>query len=53
VEAERCIEEVDGKMLLTHVSLKYHMKIPKERRASVEKRSPTMNVVAEAETATI
>jgi uncharacterized OsmC-like protein len=37
VEAEGRIEEVDGKMLLTQVSLKYTMKVPKEKRASVEK----------------
>lgn len=37
VEAEGRIEEVDGKMLLTRVSLKYTMKVPKEKRASVEK----------------
>lgn len=37
VEAEGRIEEVDGKMLLTHVTLKYRMKVPKDKRASVEK----------------
>ena len=37
VEAEGRIEEVDGRMLLTHVSLKYRMKVPKDKRASVEK----------------
>jgi len=37
VEAEGRIEEIDGKMLLTHVSLRYRMKVPKEKRASVEK----------------
>jgi len=37
VEAEGRIEEVDGKMILTHVNLKYKLKVPKEKRASVEK----------------
>ncbi len=37
VEAEGRIEEVDGKMILTHVSLKYRLKVPREKRASVEK----------------
>jgi uncharacterized OsmC-like protein len=37
VEAEGRIENVDGKMLLTSVTLKYRMKVPKEKRASVEK----------------
>jgi uncharacterized OsmC-like protein len=37
VEAEGRIEEVDGKMLLTHVTLKYRMRVPKDKRASVEK----------------
>lgn len=37
VEAEGKIEEVDGKMLLTEVKLKYRMKVPKDKRASVEK----------------
>ena len=37
VEAEGRIEEVDGKMLLTHVTLKYRMKIPKNKRVSIEK----------------
>jgi len=37
VEAEGRIEEIDGKMLLTHVTLKYRMKVPKDKRASVEK----------------
>lgn len=37
VEAEGRIEEADGKMLLTHVTLKYRMKVPKDKRASVEK----------------
>jgi uncharacterized OsmC-like protein len=37
VEAQGRIEEVDGKMLLTHVTLKYRMKVPKDKRASVQK----------------
>ena len=37
VEAEGRIEEVDGKMLLTHVSLLYRLKVPKDKRASVER----------------
>jgi uncharacterized OsmC-like protein len=37
VEAEGRIEEVDGKMLLTHVTLKYRINVPKDKRASVEK----------------
>jgi uncharacterized OsmC-like protein len=37
VEAEGRIEEVDGKMLLTHVTLKYRMKVPKDKRESVER----------------
>lgn len=37
VNAEGRIEEVDGKMLLTHVTLKYRLKVPKEKRASIEK----------------
>jgi uncharacterized OsmC-like protein len=37
VEAEGRIEEVDGKMLLTHVTVKYKMKVPKDKRASVER----------------
>jgi uncharacterized OsmC-like protein len=36
-EAEGRIENVDGKMLLTHVTLKYKLRVPKEKRASVEK----------------
>lgn len=36
VSAEGRIEEIDGKMLLTGVTLKYHMKVPKQKRASVE-----------------
>lgn len=37
VEAEGHIEEVDGKMLLTRVNLKYRTKVPKDKRASVER----------------
>jgi uncharacterized OsmC-like protein len=37
VEAEGRIEEVDGKMLLTHVTLTYRMKVPKDKRVSVER----------------
>ena len=37
VQAEGRIENVDGKMLLTHVIVKYRMKVPKEKRASVER----------------
>lgn len=37
VTAEGRIEEVDGKMLLTRVSLRYKLKVPKEKRASVER----------------
>src|SRR5580704_19099546 len=32
VEAEGRIEEVDGKMLLTHVTLKYRINVPKDKR---------------------
>jgi uncharacterized OsmC-like protein len=37
VFAEGRIEEVDGKMLLTGVSLRYKLKVPKDKRASVER----------------
>jgi uncharacterized OsmC-like protein len=37
VEAEGRIEEIDGKMLLTQVSLRYRLKVPKEKRAAVER----------------
>src|ERR1700733_3665715 len=37
VQAEGRIENVDGKMLLTHVTVKYRMKVPKEKRESVER----------------
>jgi uncharacterized OsmC-like protein len=36
-EAEGRIEEIDGKMILTNVSVKYRLKVPKEKRASVER----------------
>lgn len=35
--AEGQIEEVDGKMLLTHVTVRYRLKIPKDKRPNVEK----------------
>jgi uncharacterized OsmC-like protein len=35
-EAEGRLEEIDGKLLLTHVKLNYRIKIPKDKRASVE-----------------
>jgi uncharacterized OsmC-like protein len=35
-EAEGRLEEVDGKLLLTHVTVKYRIKVPKDKRASVE-----------------
>ena len=37
VEAEGRIEDVDGKMILTGIKLHYRLKVPKERRASVER----------------
>ena len=37
VEAEGRIEDVDGKMILTGIKLHYRMKIPKEKRATVER----------------
>jgi uncharacterized OsmC-like protein len=37
VEAEGKIEEVEGKMILTQVSLRYRLKIPEGKRVSVEK----------------
>jgi uncharacterized OsmC-like protein len=37
VDAEGRIEEVDGKMLLTHVTLKYRIKVAKNKRESVER----------------
>jgi uncharacterized OsmC-like protein len=35
--AEGRIEEIDGKLLLTHVTVKYRLKVPKEQRASAER----------------
>jgi uncharacterized OsmC-like protein len=37
VEAVGQIEEVDGKMILTGIKLHYTVKVPKEKRASVER----------------
>jgi organic hydroperoxide reductase OsmC/OhrA len=37
VEAEGQIEDVDGKMILTGIKLHYRMKVPKEKRATVER----------------
>jgi uncharacterized OsmC-like protein len=37
VEAEGRIEDVDGKMILTGIKLRYHLKIPKDKRATVER----------------
>lgn len=37
VTAEGRIEEVDGKMILTQVSLHYRLKVPKDKRASIER----------------
>jgi uncharacterized OsmC-like protein len=37
VEAEGTIEDVDGKMILTGVKLRYRMTIPKDKRATVER----------------
>jgi uncharacterized OsmC-like protein len=36
-EAEGKIEEVDGKMLLTNITMRYRLKVPKEKRASIER----------------
>jgi uncharacterized OsmC-like protein len=36
-EVEGRIEEVDGKMLLTGIKIRYHLKVPKDKRASVER----------------
>jgi uncharacterized OsmC-like protein len=35
--AEGRMEEVDGKLLLTHVTVKYRVKVPKEQREAVER----------------
>ena len=37
VTAEGRIEEIDGKMLLTAISLRYRLKVPASKRASVER----------------
>jgi uncharacterized OsmC-like protein len=37
VEAEGKIEEVEGKMILTQVSLRYRLKVPQGKRVSVER----------------
>jgi uncharacterized OsmC-like protein len=36
-EAEGRIEEVDGKMILTGIKLRYRLKVPKDKRAAVER----------------
>jgi uncharacterized OsmC-like protein len=35
--AEGRLEEVDGKLLLTHVTVKYRIKVPKDQRAAAER----------------
>jgi uncharacterized OsmC-like protein len=35
--AEGQIEEIDGKLLLTHITVRYRIKVPKEMRASAER----------------
>ena len=35
--AEGRMEEIDGKLLLTHVTIKYHIKVPKDQRAATER----------------
>lgn len=37
VDAEGKIEEVDGKMILTGIKLHYRLKVPREKRAAVER----------------
>ena len=37
VDAEGRIEDVDGKMILTGIKLHYRLKVPKEKRATVER----------------
>jgi len=37
VEAEGRIEDVDGKMILTGIKLRYRVKVPKDKRATVER----------------
>jgi uncharacterized OsmC-like protein len=36
-EAEGRMEEVDGKLLLTHITVKYRLKVPKDSRAAAER----------------
>jgi uncharacterized OsmC-like protein len=36
-DVEGRIEEIDGKMLLTGVSIRYRLKVPKDKRAAVER----------------
>ena len=36
-QAEGRIEEVDGKMILTGIKLRYRLKVPKDKRATVER----------------
>lgn len=35
--AEGRIEEVEGRMLLTHISVHYRLRVPKDKRANLEK----------------
>ena len=37
VEAEGRIEDVDGKMILTGIKMRYRLKVPKEKRAAAER----------------
>jgi uncharacterized OsmC-like protein len=37
VEAEGKIEDVDGKMILTGIKLRYRLKVPKDKRATAER----------------
>lgn len=37
VEAEGTIEDVDGKMILTGIKLHYKIKVPKDKRATIER----------------
>lgn len=37
VEAEGKIEDIDGKMILTGIKLRYRLKVPAEKRAAVER----------------
>src|SRR3984885_4265917 len=37
VEAEGRIEDIDGKMILTGIKLHYRVKVPKDKRATVER----------------